>query len=153
MYLDNKINLKKIDWWLVVFGAVIICGLAYFVISYKHPGKLQRVTVSQPTQEYNADISGCGETFDKPIDIVWDGEIFFTMSSGDCLGLIRIPEDKQDPKFFACGVDCTGGGNCFDGGKVRITGKWVGTTCMYANAAFDGRLVPEVDIEKIEKIK
>jgi len=37
-------------------------------------------------------------------------------------------------------------------GKVKITGKWVGITCAYRNTIF-GQCVPNVEIEKIEKVK
>ncbi len=99
---------------------------------------------------------GCEETFEKPIDVVWTGNVFAFMQSGEAFGIERTPKNEQYPVFFAC---------CIEGkmendkwiidhirGKVKITGKWTGITCAYKNTIF-GRCVPDVDIEKIEELE
>jgi len=99
------------------------------------------------------ELARCIEEFEEPIDIVWEGEIVGSMSSGACYAIRKIPaEDNYPddiPKFMAClpGTDYTG---VFYKGKVKITGKWTGITDMYANAFFNHTCAPYVEEVSIE---
>ena len=112
------------------------------------------VEVSRTRTEAALDeLEMCIEEFGEPIEVVWEGEIEGSMSSGACYAIRKIPaEDNYPddiPKFMAClsGTDYTG---VFYKGKVKITGKWTGMTNMYANAFFDSACVPDVDVEELE---
>lgn len=87
------------------------------------------------------------KTFDKPINIVWGGEIYGFMMSGDALAIVRVPKNKKYPVFFAWSVSDN---DRNIEGKIKITGKWTGITCAYRFTVFGNRCVPEVIIEKIE---
>lgn len=174
-----KINIKKILWkeinspaWvmLIVCSPVVISILiassldllsSQPIVTTKGP-----ISVSIPvnqlssllqeeqeqTEENYVDCS-CEETFEEPIDVVWAGNVFAHMQSGEAFGITR---GFSDDAFFACCIE----GKMIDDkwtiedieGKVRVTGKWTGITCAYGNTIF-GRCVPNVEIERIEKIK
>lgn len=88
-------------------------------------------------------------TFNKPIDIVWQGKIISTMVSGSDYGIKKIPEDKNFPFFYAYT------GNELNDrleGNVKVDGKWKGITCAYENTIFN-RCVPDVEVINIEKTK
>jgi len=169
-----KINLKKIDWWVVVILFIIafaILNLFYPILTPRRPiqENANIPTISNASNQTgeqvkkdcidckcNADdwfkdcCDNCEKTFDKPIDVVWTGEVATFMVSGEEFAIRKIPEDKKYPLFEACCLP-RGEGNPELRGMVRITGKWTGIACNYVNTVF-GQCVPYVEIEKIEEI-
>jgi len=88
-------------------------------------------------------------SFNKPIEVDWEGRIIANLMGGIDYGLKRVPEDKDFPFFYAyTGNDSNAGLE----GKVRVKGKWTGITCAYQNTVF-GRCVPDVKVEEIGEIK
>ncbi len=164
-----KINLKKINWWVVIILFLAAFGIFYLFYPAARP-QLQQETTNilsvsnapsqtkeqeQTEEDYGVDCA-CEKTFEKPIDIVWTGKVFAYMMSGEAFGVERTLKNEEYPVFFACCIE----GRWEDDkwiiddidGKVRVAGKWTGITCAYGNTIF-GRCVPNVEIEKIEEIK
>ncbi len=111
----------------------------------------QNLTTENTEEARKAELVGKDKeetTFDKPIDVVWEGEIMAVFMSGQSYGIKKIPEDKDFPYFYA-GINS----DAFPEhvvleGNVEVTGKWTGITCAYQNTVFK-RCVPEVELQKI----
>lgn len=178
---DKKISPRTVIW---TFGIVLVAVLLSFFLFYPAltPRPLQENintspspnVLSQTEEQSQGDCidckcdaddwfenccNNCEKTFDKPIDVVWTGNVFAYMSSGANLAIERVPENKEYPLFSACCIDTVKENGdwiippeTWITGKVKVTGKWLGITCTYVNTIF-GRCVPDVDIEKIEEIK
>lgn len=153
-----KKMIKKEFWfWIIIVVLAIITAIVlvdYIKLEENVGNQNQKGSLMlyySDKEVYYSD-DECEECFEEPIDIVWTGQIYGMMMSGDAYAIRRIPENEEHPNFMACCVDCVEKKECFTG-KVRVTGKWLGTTCAYTNAFFGGKLVPNIEIEKIEKSK
>lgn len=87
------------------------------------------------------------ESFKKPIDIVWRGEVISTMAGGACIGLSG--EFDGYSQAVACLPNTASKELWKFEGMVTITGKLIGITCAYENTIF-GECVPDVIIESIK---
>jgi len=111
----------------------------------------EKVEISEAEKAKKAELVGKYSeevTFDKPIDVTWEGKIIAIFHSGTDYGIEINPKDKDYPFFYAYTGDKA---NVATEGNLRITGKWTGITCAYQNTIF-GRCVPDVEVEKIERL-
>lgn len=170
---DKKISTQTITW---TFGSVFVAVLLSFclfcpALTFRSPQENTNTpTPSNDSSQIGEQVKkncidckcniddwsmdccdNCEKTFDKPIDVVWTGEVATFMMSGEMFAIKKTPEDKKYPLFEACCLP-SGDGNSELHGMVKVTGKWTGITCDYVNTIF-GQCVPYVEIKKIEKME
>jgi len=87
-------------------------------------------------------------TFDKPIDVTWNGKIIATFHGGTDYGVEKIPKDENYPYFYAGNYSDAFPEHVAMDGIVEVTGKWTGITCAYQNTVFK-RCVPDVEVQEI----
>lgn len=142
----------------IIITIIILIIIAGFLLILKN-GKetLENISNYDPKTSIGVNFEEsekCRREFKEPIDVVWEGKVYGYMSSGDCLAIRRTRgQDNyphKHPSFMACSADCAGE-VCYKE-RVRVIGKWTEMTDMYANAFFEGKCSPYVEIEKIEAI-
>lgn len=157
---------SRIPWyrqrWFNVMLVCFLIPLSFMVLLFVGFGSLssktspQQSTPDEQLSKQSAEVikndigCSCQKTFDHPKDIVWEGIVIANMMSGSVYGIKKIPEDSNEPYFYASQPENVSRDRQGLRGKVRITGKWTGITCAYANTIFH-RCVPRVEIEEIDR--
>jgi len=107
------------------------------------------------------------EVFENPIPIVWEAKFDGCLSS--CVGasFTRLPLDEQYqyPRFSGYYAENWDSNGEYTGERIieerfrkentilRIYGNWIGIDFSYVDTVFNGKCVPDIDIDKIEIIK
>jgi hypothetical protein len=120
--------------------SIFILGFLIAVIAifgYVHRSRQGLASISQPTESPEE------QTFNKPIDVDWVGQVYFILQAGHGYGLKK---DNGDT-FMAFYKDNTYNPDLH--GQVEVKGKWLGIDCAYRNTVFNGKCVPYVEIDKI----
>jgi hypothetical protein len=86
-------------------------------------------------------------TFAQPQRIVWEGVIEGTLAGGQGIA-VRRTDDGSSFQAYMTGSDVASPSY----GAVRITGRFVGISCAYAESVFGGRCTPSVEIDLIERL-
>src|SRR3989344_4450579 len=149
---QNKTNL--------ILSLIILLIITSISVSYYSNWKEEKEFQKKlDDRKFYEEYTACEKTFDEPIDVSWEGKVIGQMVSGTQYGILKLPEDKENPYFYAgihdeeineailqkrADVGLTG--------IVRVKGKWIGITAAYRNTIFDGKCVPYVKIESIEQI-
>ncbi len=115
-------------------------SIQYNLASKEAPSSEEEAKKAELVGKYSEEV-----TFDKPVDVVWEGEIITSFVSGTDYGIKKIPKDKDFPYFYAYTGDEVA---TWLEGNVEVKGKWTGITCAYQNTVF-GRCVPDVEVEEI----
>ena len=128
-------------------GVGVVLALAGAFVSGMLLWQLPRhgvATLSDPLPQPSVE-----SVFDASRPVLWRGTIIGTLAGGRGLAVQRNPADAEHPFFEAY---FAGEPASMSAGPVIIEGAWVGMSCAYANSLFNGRCVPEVNIDAIASL-
>src|SRR3990167_5480309 len=85
--------------FLLTTALITLPLLALYTLGALNPKKEEQVSLlPTPTPYFEDD---CTVTYDKPIDVEWTGEVMTWFLSGVAYDIKKIPEDKENPYFYA----------------------------------------------------
>jgi hypothetical protein len=94
---------------------------------------------------------------DEPQKVTWTGEIITQMESYNAYALKIKNGDNYYDMFYAQPfeviINSDGSLSPFynKGDIITITGEWKGITCAYQDSIFQGKCVPDIEIQSIIK--
>lgn len=118
--------------------AVTVAGVLLGSIDARAPMTALELDAIAPTET----------VFPKPQAVVWDGVVFGVLAGGEGLA-VRMLDTSREFQAYMPGDTLASPSE----GSVRVTGRWTGISCSYANTVFSGHCTPTVDIQMIEPLQ
>lgn len=87
-------------------------------------------------------------TFPEPIPVDIEARIVAVLVSGEGLALKRADTGEMVQAYFPAGTTTP-----VTEGPVHLVGRWVGISCAYANALFEGHCTPNILIDTIAALE